>query len=444
MSKNNWKITKKTLQEDFIKSPTSKSAFDFILDLFVFLLHKKSKEEYKQVRNAMNSDAFKTDAEKQFIEILPKLIVENRDEDIIKLIGLIRRSAWLHNWGTLKSYKTYLNYFVDFIEKFVTSTSKNKQIIIEIIKKFSLPSLTDEEDKNLSEAFDARQVFLHDKLQTKFKARLRRQDRTSGDKVWLPLNFIAKIFKYKEKASDFSKWLDKLVDGIYIHYMDDKGTFASVSFKSDVFLDFEKNNDGQYDVYVIWSKNQEPKRYRVYTPTGQGNKKEPMTVKDISEIDIDHIKPIDITLRELDEKGKLRTLKIVSDAYKQLLEDTTNHEEAEEAEDLEQKAIETTSGNNDFIIEDLLRDLNDIMKDGLLRLMDSSYNVQKSNGITFEGGILKNENKYMGILGNALGDNNEKITIYQKLEENGITRATSPDNIKGRKVKISKAMIDLL
>lgn len=454
MSKNKWNIKNK-FAKDFVSNDVKKEASDVIVDLFVKLLPQASCDQYRQVVNAFEAEEFKeiaTDAERCFMTMLPKLIVQDRNDDMIKLIGLIRRSACLCTWGNnKKSYKTYIVCFVDFLEKFINSTSKNKKEIINKIKgNFKLPPLTDEEEDYLATAFNSRQVFLHDKLQAKFKARLRRQDRTSGDKIWLPLGFIAKIFKHNKRTSYFSEWLDMLVDGIYIHYKDEKrDKITSVSFSSDVFLDFQKNNDGQYDVYVIWSKVQAPKRYRVYTPTGKGNKKEPMTVKDISEIDIDHIKPIDKTLRELGDRGKLPTLKAVSDVYKQLLEEITNQEKA----DLEKKAIENISNRSVFSIDNLLEELRLIGKDGLLRLMDSSFNEQKGNESTFDPIIViktVSGSEYLGIMMDDVlledkDGNDQKIVIYQRLSDNGVTRAKAKEAMpKGRKVNITKKIIDLI
>lgn len=438
---SNWTISKKVAQYATNYNSKDKSAFEFIVDIFVELLDVNSKKRYRQVINALQTeDVFDADAEKQFTSLLPKLIVCDKKDEMIKLIGLIRRSVCLHGWGeNKKSYKTYCTTFIDFLEKFINSKAKRKNEIIEKLKKFypeDSIELSQEEESILNESFLTHQVFLHDKLQAKFWSRLRGQSRTSGDKVWLPLDFIAKIFRHKagSRGNGFIVWLYDSVEDIFIHYKDDD-KIKSVCFKTDVFLDFEKNND-KYDVFVIWTKSKKPKRYRVYTPTGNGNEKIPMTVKDISQIDIDHVKPIDLTLRDLETKGKIKSLKKISEYYKKL--------------DYPEKIVvdDTVWEELDINIDSLTEELGLIRKDGVLRLMDSSYNEQKSNGTTFKT-IRKTQSGYIGIMMNDVllvdtGKNTE-IVIYQNLSENGKNYARSVKSMpKGREVKISKKIIDLL
>jgi len=432
----NWTITKKNLED--INKICTNDAFGYILEIFITLLDLKSNKKYRQVKNALKTEgAFQTEAEKEFRTLLPKLIANNRDDDAIILLGLIRRSACLFNWGSKKkSYKTYCRTFVDFLEKFINSKAKNNQFIREFLKNNYSLELSPKDDDILSESFAEHHVYLHDRLQTKFKSRLRSQSRTSGDKVWLPLDFIAKLYNFKRNKG-FSEWLDNSVDEIYIHYKDTQGIISSVCFKKDVFLDFQKNNDEKFDVFVIWSKVQEPKRCRVYTPTGNGNEKKPMTVKDISQIDIDHVKPIDLTLRQLNEDNSIPNLKRISDYYRGL--------------DNPEKATIDCNVWNVLGIQDISQvtdELNLIKDKGLLRLMDSSYNEKKSNGTIFDPIIQIGKNSYIGIMGKAkLVENckEEMITIYQDLSKNGETLASFIENIpKGKPVDISKKLVDYL
>ena len=69
------------------------------------------------------------------MDILPYLIAKNNKSDIIRLIGLIRRSAWIQEWGTnKKSYSTYLETFVDYIYDLV---NKKNDVLKEIRKKLN-------------------------------------------------------------------------------------------------------------------------------------------------------------------------------------------------------------------------------------------------------------------------------------------------------------------
>lgn len=417
-----------------------------------------SSETYGQMTNAFKrTDVFKTKTEQNFLSLLPKLLVDlNRKKDILKLIGLIQYSNCMNDWGTnLKSYKTYISSFLDFLEKRVTSkANKSVQFINEIEQ--STPGKLDDDDKEqLEKDLSDHIIFLHKQLHTKFKSRLRRQDRVSGDKVWLPLGYIAKIFK-QCNDDGFTNWLNCLVDDVYIHYYDDNDAkIKSVAFKqNDIFLHFKKNGD-LYDVYLIMKRS--GNEYRVYTPTGEGNKKEEMRVKNISEIDIDHVKSIDTTLRDLDDS--LHQLKMVTKSYRDMLDDISEGEDSEltkkEIQNIEKNAIQSLIDDKEFKIKHLKRELTLIRNDGVLRLMDSAYNEKKSNGNMYKRILIINDEekqqeldlqgKYIGIIGTAIINKKNKLYIYQDLNENGITRATDIDlSTSGDDVPISKDLINYL
>ena len=269
------------------------------------------------------------------------------------------------------------------------------------------------------------QIYLRSALLTKFKSRLRCQDRTSGDKIWLPLRFIAKLYsiekKYEAKKTNrFSEWLNNLAEGIFVHYVENQ-CIKSVNFGTEnVSLKFEKHKDNKcdtdkFDVKVrIVDDNGKMKDYTAYTPTGKGNIKVPLIVKNISEIDIDHVKSIDLTLRE--KENNFKALKKVSDFYKELQE----QDDCDENKAAKQLYDDMAKNNE---LEGLLEDLKLISNDGVLRLMDSQYNSQKSNGETFQD-IIKiiNDNRveYWGIFEQnhrILDDDGDNCIYYQVLTD---------------------------
>lgn len=416
---------------------------DLLLDLFVKSkknLKEESAENYKSsVPFAFKSCKFSSDSETYFLTLLPKLLKDDRKKDIQKLIDLIRCSVALFDWGNnKKSYKTYIRHFLNFIEKIIYSKKFNN-IVNEIGCKETLSN--DENDK-LKKDLSRSIAFSHKILFTKFKSRLRTQERTSGDKIWLPIGYIAKIYKTYNKNNipkndGFSDWLNSLVNGIYIHYKDtdDNNQIKYIKFgkNQNIGLKFNYNEqEKKYDVYI--SKNS--KEYPVYTPTGVGNKKEPMIVKSISEIDIDHIKPIDLTLRELGDKGKIGTLEMVSDSYKDLIYNDKNIN----------TQIDELINDDKFSIVNLTEDLKKIKKDTVLRLMDSKFNENKSNGLTYEEILLRQDGTYIGILGHIdEDDEGDCLTIYQELIENGIIRATKyAKNTKGKPFTNYKKIINYI
>lgn len=419
-----------------------KTAIEVLLDAFENSMCKdanqKSRSQYRSVINALGKDeVFETDAEKNFLTLVIKLIANNREDECIKLIGLLRYSVCVYNWGSLRSYETYCNKFTDFLEKLLSSGAASKKSIKKkIASACTTPKLSDTEESWLKTAFAERTVFLHEQLMTKFMGRLRRQDRISGDKVWLPLSYIAKLYKKAGKTKEFTDWLRKLAEGIFVHYEDDNKEIKSVQFKAQqVFLVFEKNSDGTYDVYVALSASN--KCYRAYTPTGEGNTKVYMTVKDISDIAIDHVKPIDLTLRELDDKGRIPNLKMVSESFKDMM---GRPEKADK--DIEDESLDLLYNNVDIC--ELTDELNLIRTDGVLRLMTSEYNGKKSNSTAYDKIIkIKGKEEYLGLLGKALLDD-ETIYLYQRLNERNAKTRASRKEPKGTKVKISKKIINLI
>lgn len=422
-----------------------KKAIEVLLDAFENSMCKdanqKSRSQYRSVINALGKDeVFKTDAEKNFLTLVIKLIANNREDECIKLIGLLRYSVCVYNWGSLRSYETYCNKFTDFLEKLLSSEAASKKSIKKkIASACTTPKLSDTEENWLKTAFANRTVFLHEQLMTKFMGRLRRQDRISGNKVWLPLIYIAKLYKKAGKTKEFTDWLRKLAEGIFVHYEDDNKEIKSVQFeKKQVFLVFEKNeknSDGTYNVKVALSASN--KCYTAYTPTGDGNTKVPMIVKDISDIAIDHVKPIDLTLKELGDKGRIPNLKMVSESFRDMM---GKPEKADK--DIEDESLDQLYNNVD--ISKLTDELNLIRTDGVLRLMVSEYNGKKSNSTAYDKIIkIKGKEEYLGLLGEALLDD-ETIYLYQRLNERDAKTRASREEPKGTKVKISKKIINLI
>lgn len=390
-----------------------KKAIEVLLDAFENSMCKdanqKSRSQYRSVINALGKDeVFETDAEKNFLTLVIKLIANNREDECIKLIGLLRYSVCVYNWGSLRSYETYCNKFTDFLEKLLSSEAASKKSIKKkIASACTTPKLSDTEESWLKTAFAKRTVFLHEQLMTKFMGRLRRQDRISGNKVWLPLSYIAKLYKKAGKTKEFTDWLRKLAESIFVHYEDDNKEIKSVQFeKKQVFLVFEKNeenSDGTYNVKVALSASN--KCYTAYTPTGEGNTKVPMIVKDISDIAIDHVKPIDLTLKELDKKGRIPNLKMVSESFRDMI---GRPEKADK--DIEDESLDQLYNNVD--INKLTDELNLIRTDGVLRLMVSEYNGKKSNSTAYDKIIkIKGKEEYLGLLGEALLDDETIIFI---------------------------------
>jgi hypothetical protein len=238
----------------------------------------------------------------------------------------------------------------------------------------------------------------------RFKARLRTQDRNSGDKIWLPLDEIARIFNPNKnsKSNQFTYWLKELSENVYVHYLDDNKV-NSIQFKDcngTVYLKLvESQKDGEgtgmKEVKVVIGD----KEYPALTPIGKGNKKEIMTVEKFEDIVIDHVIPIDKTLRKLGEQGNLQELKKVSE---RCWENNTGEENTDTSDNIDTRK--------------LLDELVEIGNHSPLRLMTKKYNSQKSNEDTYIKVFVKNEgteeDKYFGIIKENVIDYNDHDKKY--------------------------------
>ncbi len=224
----------------------------------------------------------------------------------------------------------------------------------------------------------------------KMESRLRRQDRVSGDKVWLPLSIIAKIYnpiKHPTKDIRFIEWINSIAVNIYIHYKDGT-TVDSAKLKDVAALDFEKSGKDK-KVYVILKTGG---RFEALTPTGILNNKDEVLVESIEGLVIDHIKPIDLTLRDLGNKSKLPRLEQIKLTMLKYLNDKDRDDKT--LNDLMKSGILTSPFK-----DDLLKELEAIRDDSPCRLMKSDLNGTKSNMTEYKY-IRKVQNKkeYYGIV----------------------------------------------
>ena len=110
--------------------------------------------------------------------------------------------------------------------------------------------------------------------------------------------------------------------------------------------------------------------------------------------------------------------------------------------DIEDESLDQLYNNVD--ISKLTDELNLIRTDGVLRLMVSEYNGKKSNSTAYDKIIkIKGKEEYLGLLGEALLDD-ETIYLYQRLNERDAKTRASREEPKGTKVKISKKIINLI
>lgn len=420
-------------------------------------------------RNRNNKEVIKipsiTETEKNFFIIVPKMIKafhEEKDKTkkeemkrkILSLLNLASRTVAIskcyYKNGTAENKRAYFNRYVEFVKQILNEGKKIIDIINEALS--SIGSLEEKENSQLESDLNSYKIYDFDSLRTKFRARLRTQDRNSGEKIWLPLTFISKIYtglkqcnddQKKEHKDDFTNWLEDIIKSIYIHYYDKDDNIQVLEFNNInvAFLEFERGND------LVWLIKKDGCRYKVATPTNTGNKKEEMSATDINKIDIDHVKPIDRTLKDLGNppENKLQELEKISNSFRLLAEkDDTKAEQ--------KRTIEELIEELDF--DKLKEELYLIKNDSPYRLMDSTKNSEKNNSLTFLRYYKKwkKESHYYGFIDKAVMDignkKNIEVIIYQDLYENGVTRVMQKkefmDLTNDRIVDITKVPKELL
>lgn len=430
------------------------SPIDIVLKVFVKQLNKSSAYQYKQVKNAFGiEEAFvlATSAERNFLELLPKLLasdkllVSDKKETINSIVKGLRNNvleSYKWNRNGLKSYKTYLKTFLDFVGRLFDDSRKYDEIV-EKLKNSGLNLVIDELDEVMLSSND-NGIYKYSTLITTFKTRLNRQERTSGDKVWLPLSFINKIFSVNGRK-DYLDWIKDLVNDIHIHYYDENRV-KDVTIKDggiNIKLMKSKSSD-MYSVWLMLEKNGEIEAYQVLTPTGRGNNKEPLFIKNsktLGEIEIDHVKPIDKTLKEKGDSGELKQLQKVTEEFKKL-----------KNQGLEKSVTELSNAARNIKIDlnALKEELDLIRRDSPLRLMAKKYNSQKSNGSSFKEYRKTMNNKYIGIIEEGIKmANDEKakdMTLYQELSNalKGNITIDYNDRLKGEKVNVTDLDINII
>lgn len=399
----------------------------------------KSADFYRRIVSNSFFKIGEDETERHFFYLLPKLLWnknyrEKPTEEIVQeLISNLEVRT-----GDNKNDASYARKFLSFVQEdiigkpdYIGDFRKRK---LEKILKFTAAD-------NAILAKKTGEIYYPEDLKDIFSSRLKSQDRTSGDKVWLPLDFISSICtvgnRGNKNPSIFKKWIDDLVQSVIVHYECENRICHKKFGDGNYTLIFEESANGEFDVYISFCEE----KYRVYTPTGNGNEKVPMTVKSISNITIDHVIPIDQTLKN--HENDFKTLAKITDLYKTLIRTISEIDKEFYSDD--KKKANKKNVKKDIIKQYLNRkrylsflkeDLDTIAADSPLRLMDARYNSEKNNGETFRKIVKANNgNGYYGIIrGPEDGIKDDKgnvVTLYQELtnevkqqRQNGQLRVT--------------------
>lgn len=301
------------------------------------------------------------------------------------------------------------------------------------------------------------EVYLNDDVIATMMSRLKRQDRLSGDKVWLPLGLINKVYNPQSKRKNiedttYNDWIKHIAENIFIHYKDN-GKIQNTTLSKISLLLFYPNDSGSKDVYAAMEIGENKiKIIRLYTPTGKLNQKCEAKVNSIDGLEIDHVKPIDATLRDLENDGCFDALIRVSEAMKKVKNRKITY--AKKCEEAYSILKQDLAQDFDPFKEQLKKELYLISGDSPCRLMDGNLNCKKSNLMTYKY-FKKHKGFFYGII---YGDNENETCedvntinyiICHRLDTTGLMIYTKNDDLikkldKKKSIRINEMDLNLI
>ena len=194
-------------------------------------------------------------------------------------------------------------------------------------------------------------------------SRLRSQDRITGNKTWLLMRLVIKLLG----ADWFSEWASEIYAHTKVVTGPSEDNFVTLDKVSRLELRPAKNGSGN-EVFVYLIDGSVP---QVYTRTNEGGYAH-MVVANLDEISLDHVKPIDQSLRDLSSRGCLPLL----DKITIYLNKTK--QKGQNANDLMKAVLKKYPQEiNDIDKGHLAEEMKSIRSDTDYELMEKNANVRK-------------------------------------------------------------------
>lgn len=237
--------------------------------------------------------------------------------------------------------------------------------------------------------------------------RLKSQNRMSGDKTWLSFDLLARIDK-----NIISEYVD-LIKTHTVLYYEDAEIIKNIKCKKIWCVALKRIASNFFEMYVTIKENNLYNTYLVYTPISkEGKKKVQMIIEGIDKVVIDHVKPIDQSLREL--AAKIPTLeecsRILKDAKKTLKENGQNITN----DTIVNEAYKDPRINN-IKSCDLRKEMKILLSDSWYRLMDSKENSIKSNNLEFIEFCHDASESHIGVIMKVNDTSGNKCIVFRDL-----------------------------
>lgn len=381
----------------------------------------------------------------------------NNDAKLTQRLNLVYNEIYLHpNGNNTAAYNKFIRFLIQSIGINFSSGSLSAQSISrarttskskgQIHKQKTLSKKTTGmtiHSQNIS-SFQAScsKTFIKSKVKTTMVSRIISQSRLSGNKPWLPLRFIQKLGE-ATATHLLSTFKNDIYNSLYI-IIDGNGiTQKHVLLKDIDVIGIRTNTNGIGDVFCLYNGLE----YRVFTSTGYLNQKSAMAASDFSEIVIDHVTPIDLTLQELDNNGSLPNLSKISDFIKQTKKNSklsNNKLEAQAFLDFQSASLIPS-----IDIQQLGNELELIRNASHYRLMSTNVNSMKSNVIDYKKLYSDASGKqYIAFIADASSKSMNDSVIYQDLSTDYLKimdkKSFSQKINQMKKIKLVDVPIDYL
>ena len=224
---------------------------------------------------------------------------------------------------------------------------------------------------------EAYKQFDQNEIARKIRSRLSTQDRTSGDKVWLLMRVVKRMLNSNNRKW-FVNWSNDIIDRTKV-LIDPNGMSIALNTIDSLLLEPSEETFGEFEVYAIRGTN----KIRVYTHKTHNdpNLIIPLTVEGIGNVSLDHVKPIDTTLRELYDDNKLAELEKISNIAKIVCKNINSHSGYRIAKNFGYNNP-LLYGNHSVHVDlaKLCQEMEEIKNDTEYELMDGRLNSSAGNG----------------------------------------------------------------
>ena len=362
-------------------------------------------------------------SEQNFLDVVPFFLSRGMFEECSRLLLRLHQLVTINSNFALKTFKNRraaFNKYCLFIQTQYIDKRRKCSYIIGTITIANLTTILKDLDSRIVYYYVKNSDILNNGLKLSvnkkskynlwkiFDNRLGSQNRLSGNKTWLSLDLIKAI-----SPNIFKKYTDTINSNTIVYYKDASGNICHVKCEDIWCLVLERSSINPSN-YLIYVSTKDYKTYRVLSPTAISGVKKDLSVSGIDKIAIDHVMPIDQSLRDLTDLGKIPTLCELS----KYLQSAKNALISKMRTGISDRAIAKEAKNQMKIVghciddKKLANEMNLVLLDSWYRLMDSYENGKKSNNLEFYE-FRTDGNSFIGLIMPVINSVGVKYLVYR-------------------------------